>query len=67
MKRICEQCGKKLNPVQVLLGPVCGECTRKNHQYLTTYRRSLPSGEIICRTTPPSEQELDDETPRQSS
>ena len=32
MERSCEQCGRKLNPVEVLLGPVCGECTRENHQ-----------------------------------
>ena len=66
MKPTCEQCGQPLNPVQVLLGPVCGECTLKNHQCLTTYRRLLPTGKVVYQTTPPSEQELADEDHRQS-
>ena len=41
MKRSCELCGKKVNPVKVLLGPVCGECTLKNHQCFTLYRRMM--------------------------
>jgi len=28
----CKQCGKPLNPVQVMLGPVCGDCVRENHK-----------------------------------
>jgi len=27
----CTQCKKSMNPVQALMGPVCGDCTRKNH------------------------------------
>lgn len=28
----CRQCGKPLNPVEVMLGPVCGKCARANHK-----------------------------------
>ena len=66
MKPTCEQCGQQLNPVEILPEPVCGECTLKHHHCLTTYRRRLPSGEIVFQTTPPSEQELADEDHRQS-
>jgi len=31
----CTQCKKSLNPVQALMGPVCGDCTRKNHAAAT--------------------------------
>ena len=27
----CAQCGEPMNPVQVMLGPVCGKCVKKNH------------------------------------
>ena len=66
MKPTCELCGQKLNHVQILPDPVCGECTLKNHQCLTTYRRLLPSGRTIYQTTPASEKELADEDHRQS-
>ena len=36
MKTIpCKQCGKPLNPVAAMLGPVCGECCRKNQKAVT--------------------------------
>lgn len=28
----CKQCGKPMNPVEVMLGPVCGKCCRDNHK-----------------------------------
>lgn len=28
----CRQCGKAMNPVEVMLGPVCGLCCRENHK-----------------------------------
>ena len=28
----CEQCGKGMNPAEVILGPVCGRCCRDNHK-----------------------------------
>ncbi len=28
----CAQCHKPMNPVEVLMNPVCGACCRKNHQ-----------------------------------
>jgi len=28
----CQSCGKKLNPVQAMLGNVCGKCTREAHK-----------------------------------
>jgi hypothetical protein len=31
----CRQCGTWLNPVARMLGPVCGTCTRKNHEAAT--------------------------------
>ncbi len=31
----CKQCGKPMNPVERMLGPVCGKCTRENHKRAT--------------------------------
>lgn len=28
----CKQCGKEMNPVQQMMGRVCGDCARKNHE-----------------------------------
>lgn len=28
----CAQCGKKMNPVEAMLGRVCGKCVRGNHE-----------------------------------
>ena len=28
----CAQCGRLMNPVNVMLGPVCGPCCRENHR-----------------------------------
>ena len=28
----CKQCGKAMNPVEAMLGPVCGVCCRENHK-----------------------------------
>jgi NMD protein affecting ribosome stability and mRNA decay len=28
----CKQCGTTMNPVAVMLGPVCGKCVRENHK-----------------------------------
>lgn len=28
----CKQCGRLLNPVGALLGPVCGPCCRENQK-----------------------------------
>jgi len=28
----CAQCEKEMNPAEFMLGPVCGECVRKNHE-----------------------------------
>lgn len=36
----CAQCGKDLNPVEVLLGSVCGDCCRKNHREVVENGRS---------------------------
>lgn len=30
--KLCTQCGKPLNPVQVMLGLVCEDCCRLNHR-----------------------------------
>jgi ribosome-binding protein aMBF1 (putative translation factor) len=46
MKRSCEQCGKKLDPLKArldgVLGNLCGECALKNHQCFPLYRRDHP-------------------------
>lgn len=31
----CAQCNREVNPVEALLGPVCGKCARMNHQRIT--------------------------------
>lgn len=31
----CKRCGKPMNPVEVMLGPVCGKCTRELHKKAT--------------------------------
>lgn len=31
----CSQCNKQMNPVEALLGPVCGKCARVNHPRIT--------------------------------
>lgn len=31
----CRQCQKYMNPVEQMLGPVCGSCVRKNHKEAT--------------------------------
>lgn len=31
----CSQCGKGMNPVEQMMGRVCGECPRKNHREVT--------------------------------
>ena len=28
----CAQCGAPMNPVERMLGPVCGKCCRANHK-----------------------------------
>ena len=28
----CKQCGKKMNPVESMLGFICGKCVRENHK-----------------------------------
>jgi len=35
----CLQCAKTMNPVQVLLGPVCLECTWENHKRIIGKKR----------------------------
>lgn len=35
MKTRCEQCGKEMNPVEAILGAVCGDCCRLNHAKVT--------------------------------
>ncbi len=32
MSAKCKQCGAEMNPVAVMLGPVCGKCCRENHK-----------------------------------
>jgi len=32
---ICKQCGKLLSPVEAMMGPVCGDCVRRNHRGVT--------------------------------
>lgn len=31
----CAQCGKPMNPVARMLGPVCGACCKANHAAAT--------------------------------
>lgn len=31
----CAQCGRDMNPVAIMLGPICGECCRENHKEAT--------------------------------
>jgi len=31
----CSQCGEGMNPAEVMLGPVCGRCCRKNQRRVT--------------------------------
>lgn len=35
MNRQCTRCGKDMNPVEVMLGPVCGKCVRELHKEAT--------------------------------
>ena len=28
----CEQCKKSMNPIETMLGPMCGNCVRKRHK-----------------------------------
>jgi len=30
--RSCKQCGAAMNPVEAMLGPVCGKCCKANHK-----------------------------------
>ena len=34
----CKQCGTEQNPVQTLMGPVCGKCARENQKRWTEDR-----------------------------
>ena len=36
----CERCGRELNPVEAMIGPVCGICVELMHDELTQSRRS---------------------------
>jgi hypothetical protein len=40
----CKQCGKKMNPVDWMLGPVCMTCTKKNHAAVTAGGKPKKSG-----------------------
>ena len=31
----CLQCGREMNPVEVLLGNICGKCCKANHRRVT--------------------------------
>jgi len=31
-KKKCMQCGKPMNPIEWIMGPVCGKCCRANHK-----------------------------------
>lgn len=33
----CRQCGQDMNPVEVMMGPICGTCVRENHERVTTH------------------------------
>ena len=46
MEHHCAQCGRKMNPVDALIGPVCGKCTRMNHQALTQHGVFKVSGDL---------------------
>jgi hypothetical protein len=39
----CKQCGAPLNPVAVMLGPVCGKCVRANHRAAVEGERPDPA------------------------
>ena len=30
----CKQCKKKMNPVEAMMGDICGSCARENHRKL---------------------------------
>lgn len=32
----CLQCEKPMNPVEAVMGAVCGKCCRKNHRRVVT-------------------------------
>ena len=32
---LCRQCGKPMNPIDVMLGPVCTKCCRENQKKMT--------------------------------
>lgn len=36
--RTCGDCGAAMNPVEVMLGDVCGKCCRRNHRAVTRRR-----------------------------
>ena len=38
----CTQCGRPMNPAERMLGPVCGRCTRENHERVTSHRPARP-------------------------
>jgi hypothetical protein len=38
----CTQCGRPMNPAERMLGPVCGVCTRENHERVTGHRPARP-------------------------
>ena len=42
----CTQCGNRLNPVDVLLGPVCGKCARLNHQRICRHEMFRVCGDL---------------------
>jgi len=31
----CRQCGQPMNPIEAAMGPVCGECCKRNHERMT--------------------------------
>jgi len=32
---VCKQCGRELDPISAMMGPVCGACARRNHRRVT--------------------------------
>lgn len=40
MSSSCQQCGKPLDPVSAMMGPVCGTCTRENHAQAVARQRA---------------------------
>ena len=52
-KTKCVQCGKPMNPVEVMLGPTCGRCCDRNFEAATWIPARRARTSIKIKVPPP--------------